>query len=187
MPALKKDLVMFSVGIGRSDHERLAYHGKRMGADRAEIMRAALHDKLNVLDEQESFERANKAARKQRGAVVGAVPEIRGMAPTGMQITLPRAPTLHPEQEEASKGVAKLERSFSMWANHVERAETSVERTIRLQTVYDDMKQRVAPEDAQAGFLKFQDLLKARESIKATKIVTRHPDVPVSGDIEEEV
>lgn len=187
--AINPALQELNVKVSQETYERIVHHAVRLGTGRAELLRNALGIHLLLLDEQEAFIRAQKAARtKPRGcggyARVGAVPQGRNGEPPGMKIRLASKETAA-QEKTAKEAAAKLERSFSMWAVHVERSDGAVDRSIRLQTVLDDMRERVPHDQADVGFIKFQEFIKLRAETAAPKIVKLPDGVPVHGDVDE--
>jgi hypothetical protein len=176
----------FSIVISAEEHERLEHHISRLGWNKVEVIRHALHNRLNELDEQETFMRANREAnRKTRGPKIGHVPVANPADETNGKFTIPVAPTFTPKEEEPL--IRKFQKDLDRWANLVERAENDSDRTIRLRMIEDDMIQRGGtPDDCQKGMIALHEKLKLRADAlrMLPKIVKAPPGIPIAGDID---
>jgi hypothetical protein len=176
--------------LGTLETERLLRHARRLDLDKCEIVRGALYDRLNALDEREAFELAQKTARKSNGvAKMGSLPGGQGSVglPIRFAPTAPTPPNDTPPPDELTPNqriANKLARSFRRYCEFVEGAEGAVDRSIRITTVLDDLKERGPLADAEIAFAKFQEQLKAREELQ-TKPIERLPDdVAIFGDTD---
>ena len=89
-------------------------------------------------------------------------------------------PEIPPDEKIANK----LERSFRRYCEFIEGSEGAIDRSIRIQTVLDDLKERGPLADAEIAFAKLQDHLKAREELRQKPIERLPDDVAISGDTD---
>lgn len=201
---------MMTFQLGITNFDRLTYHSDRLDLDKSEILRAAIHAHLSLLDEEEAFTRANRAAQKRTGiAKIGELPG--GVGTKGMNYGLkekdpppseieeetsaeesekspgtsadPVDESIPPEIAENVKIPRKLKKSFRSRCEFVEAATGAMDRSMRLATVSSDFIKKTSHSEGTAAFLELQNLLRARAStVKRQEIISAPPGIKITID-----
>ena len=174
-----RGLNRLEIGFSDEVYGRLEKYCSYAVVDRATFVKIAAIERLDQLDEREAYLAAQLAIAK--GAAAAArVPttSARGME---IEIPAPKAPVAPVE-----KVPRNLEKSFRKYLDYIGGSDSAIDRSIRLQTCLDDMKERAkTPEAAHAAFVELQKLIARREDAGIGVSPLKLPDeIKLEGDVD---
>lgn len=169
--------------FGEDVYQRLEKFCRPRVIDRTMFIKMAVEEKLSAFEEREAFIKSQKNGSKTTRA--GAVPVTSA---TGMQIEIKTpAPTSPSAPTGKSSLPDRLEKSFRRYCEYVEGAEDARERSMRLQICFDEIKERAGEQiaEANASFLKLQEVLRQRQDTLPKEVATLPEGVPLDGDVDD--
>lgn len=175
MAPLKKVGVRFEFRGSVELRQSLEHHAKRLYVDMNEIIRQAVVQYLEILDDKERAAIEAREAKKRAGAYVPEVVQHRwGTRPNGLRGNMPKKEKAVSKTADLSDvPVAdKLLKSFRRWAEFMESADDKSDAERRASVVMEDIKERASSElEGAACYERFKEFLEERAEAK------KKPDV----------
>lgn len=180
-----RDLVEFRVKLARTQRDRLEKYARWSGHDMVDLVRSAVIDYLEVLDEKQVA-----ASKKPKVFVpdhANGKPQGLGpiRAPSTKKVDGPPPPPPSPFAALAPPPYVvsdKVKRAFRNWAEYLEEADGLVDTERRAKKIVDDLKERVEEKDVKPCYEAFVDFCETRKAMKEKPMVTVG-DVPIVGDV----
>lgn len=164
MSSKMKNARPFFLNVGNEIHKRLDHHAERLGRTKADMVREAINNYVDFLDDKEAKAEGQKTPKK---AGIANVPKTVKTVehPWGKPSLAGLSKAL--KDANGSKPVdvpEKLRKSFRRWAEFIEGAEDRSDGERRAQVVLDDIRERASGKaEAEACYVQLQDFLRSRK------------------------
>lgn len=180
------DYVEIKIRVVRDQRDRLAHHARAIGKDMTDIVRDAIIERLDYLDERERARKGTKVLAPVPGVVEHPWGKPKGLGPRKKSTTADETPA---SPFDALKNTPyevpeKVRKAFRSWAEYMEEADGPVDTEQRVKKIVEDLRQRVTTEkDVESCYVAFVEFCTARKDAEKKATITVPVDVPIVGDI----